>query len=340
MTPQTPMFLVLFLASGLCSLAITEVYRRYAIKTGIIDTPNLRSSHTIPTPRGGGIAIVISHGLLLAYAISTNIISLQAAMPIIFGGSIVAITGFLDDYKSLSSRTRFFLHLCASILALALTPQLPTLSVGPYEVSITGIGLLIGAITLTWLINLYNFMDGIDGIATTEAISVLFAATVILTTHNINSDLLILLTSPLLGFLILNAPPAKVFMGDGGSGYLGICIGTIAIYISSETPMNLWCWVILLGVFIVDSSWTLITRIATGQNWHKPHKSHGYQILSRKLKSHGLVTSGVAAINLVWLAPLAWLASQAAHYGLLLTIIAYLPLCLICHQQNAGKPST
>jgi len=200
----------------------------------------------------------------------------------------------------------------------------------------TGFGLAFAALGLTWLITLYNFMDGIDSIATTEAITVLAGASLILLGHHHSAELPLLLIAPLLGFLALNMPPAKIFMGDGCSGYLGISIGLLAIIISSTTAMNLWCWAILLAVFISDSSWTLTTRILTGQRWQEAHRSHAYQILSRKRQSHGQITSGVAAINLCWLTPLAWLASLTPEYAAIVTLIAYLPLCLLCAQQKAG----
>jgi len=329
-------FFTLFFLSGLCTLLLAEIYRRHALKTGIIDTPNHRSSHTLPTPRGGGIAIVICHGLLIVYAVYTELLSYQVATALITCGGIVAITGFIDDYRSLSSRVRFSLHLGASLLALILLPQLPTLPLGPYELNLTGFGIIIGAIGLTWLINLYNFMDGIDGIATTEAISVLLGASLLLISHNHNAELPALLIAPLLGFLILNIPPAKIFMGDGCSGYLGMSIGLLAIIYSSISPINLWCWAILLAVFITDSSWTLMTRLLTGQNWQEAHRSHAYQIISRRLGSHGQVTGGVAAINLLWLTPLAWFASLEVEYAVVFTVVAYLPLCFLCAKQKAG----
>jgi len=333
-------FLSVFVLSGLSALLLAEAYRRYALKAGVIDTPNHRSSHTQPTPRGGGIAIVISHGALMAYALYVGLLSQEFAIPLITCSGIVAITGFVDDHRSLSSRIRFSAHFGASLLALALLPQLPTLQVGHYELGITGFGLIFAAIGLTWLVNLYNFMDGIDGIATTEAITVLVGASLILLGHSSNAELPLLLIAPLLGFLALNIPPAKIFMGDGCSGYLGICIGLLAIIISSTTAMNLWCWVILLAVFISDSSWTLVTRMLTGQRWQEAHRSHAYQILSRKQQSHGQITSGVAAINLLWLTPLAWLASLSAEYAAILTLVAYLPLFLLCAKQRAGSPET
>jgi len=325
-----------FFISGFFTLLLAELYRRHALKAGIIDTPNHRSSHTQPTPRGGGLAIVISHGLLIAYAVFTELLTAPIATALICGSGIVAITGFIDDYRSLSSRSRFCLHFAASLVALYLLPSLPTLPLGPLELKISGLGIIVCAIGLTWLINLYNFMDGIDGIATIEAVSVLVGASAILINHDYNAEVLLLLTAPLLGFLVLNKPPAKLFMGDGCSGYLGMAIGLLALITSSSGAINLWSWAILLAVFITDSSWTLITRILTGQAWQQAHRSHSYQILSRRLQSHGKVSSGVAAINLFWLTPLAWLASTEPNFAILLALLAYLPLGILCAKQKAG----
>lgn len=335
-----------FTAATLLTYLFTRFYIRYALSKGVIDTPNARSSHSAPTPRGGGISIAaISAAVIAAEAFKPETsISPNNLLALLVGGLLVAVLGFWDDLKSLSSKVRFSTHIMASLAALSLIDPLPSLAlpIPGTVLQLQGIWLLPLALGLTWLINLYNFMDGIDGIATTEALGVLIGATMIGTLGQTHSPwtfpwtLPTLLLAPLLGFLLLNRPPAKVFMGDGCSGFLGMLLGLLSIIYAANTSVNLWCWAILLGVFIVDACWTLSTRILTGQEWHQPHRSHCYQILSRKLQSHGKVTLGTGAITLLWLTPLAFLASLFPHYGLIYLLIAYAPLAALCRHHQAG----
>lgn len=337
-----------FLAAVLLTYIIARLYIRHALNKGILDTPNARSSHTAPTPRGGGISIVTVTTSIITIAILCPSTELAKELPqsslsaLLLGSLIVAAVGFMDDLKSLSNKVRFSTHILASLAALSLMTPLPSLPLPGMNIQLQGIWLLPLALGLTWLINLYNFMDGIDGIAATEAFSVLIGASLVgglghqLTGTPFSASLLTILLAPLLGFLLLNRPPAKVFMGDGCSGFLGILLGLLAITYAANTSVNLWCWAILLGVFIVDSGWTLSTRVITGQKWHQPHRSHCYQILSRKLESHGKVTLGTAAVTLLWLTPLAFLASIHPSYGVLFLLIAYAPLVVLCYRHQAG----
>jgi Fuc2NAc and GlcNAc transferase len=343
-------FLVTFVAAALCTYVLTRCYIRYALRRGVIDTPNDRSSHTTPTPRGGGVSIVIVSLLLLAAAVLTDSpwfgpIPTSNIAALFVGGTLVAAIGFIDDVRSLSSKIRFSTHFIASVAALCLITPLPSLPLLGIELSpaghwaIKGFWLFAAALGLTWLINLYNFMDGIDGIAATEGITVLLGAAFIGAAgsqHAFAWTPLILLTAPLIGFLILNWSPARIFMGDGCSGFLGITLGLLAIIYAANTPLNLWAWAILLGVFIVDACWTLTTRILTGQQWHQPHRSHCYQILSRKWRSHSKVTFGTGIINLLWLTPLALLSSLFPSYGWLCLLLAYGPLLVLCRAHGAG----
>jgi len=317
------------------SYLITRSYRVYALNQNILDIPNHRSSHEVPTPRGGGVSIIISYTLItlgLGYidALSSNHITalLVASLPI-------AAIGLLDDHKPVPSSIRFSIHFASAATALSIFTAPPTLAIGDTSIAIDGLWIIPAAICLTWLTNLYNFMDGIDGIAGTEAICVLSGALVISVLLS-NNFLPALFITPILGFLILNWAPARIFMGDAGSGFIGAFLGMLAITLAALESINLWAWMILLGTFIVDSSWTLTVRFLDGQQWHKPHRSHGYQILSRKLGSHPKVNSANAAITMLWLTPLAYATQCRPQLGIIITAIAYAPLVLIVYKLKAG----
>ena len=303
------MILFLLISGFICSALLTYLMRLYALKYDVLDIPVARSSHEVPTPRGGGMAIVATMLLMMATLWLLDLIKWQYALAIILPGSIIAMIGFWDDHHPIGARPRIVVHFIAAILALWLLPEIPGLPFS--EIAVTSYLILfpLYVIVLVWLLNLYNFMDGIDGIAGAEAVSTLLAAAVILHFHIEPSwlNLLLCIAAPVGGFLVWNWAPAKIFMGDGGSGFVGFTLGVVALITAANTDLNVWSWFILLAVFIGDATWTLIKRFATGQRWSEPHRSHSYQILARRT-SHATVSTGIIVINLLWLAPLAALA--------------------------------
>lgn len=329
----------LFCTLGLIIAAIlTGLVRAYALKFEVMDLPGARSSHSLPTPRGGGLAIVVTLLGLLIVAGFVGTLSWTQIAALTLPGAMVAAISFVDDHQPVKNRHRLAVHLLASALALALLPQLPAIPLGDYTITEPMLLWPILVLALCWLLNLYNFMDGIDGIAGAQAVSVLISAAIILFSHGNQfwGENLLWFAAPVAGFLLWNWAPAKIFMGDVGSAYLGITLGIIALITTLYTELNLWTWVILLAIFIVDATWTLLVRFFSGQDWHQPHRTHSYQILSRKLNSHAKVSFGVVLINGCWLAPLAWLSTRYNEHGLLIAVIACLPLIALCHTLRAG----
>jgi Fuc2NAc and GlcNAc transferase len=324
----------LYVALITLSYLLTHVLISYAHKKQLLDVANHRSSHTIATPRIGGLSFVILISLtILSYGIfSLHITSVLFFIltPIL----IVALTGLLDDIKNLSQHTRFILYFLCALLALG---NLKSLFAQPFWL-IIGEGLFL-SLSLAWLINLFNFMDGIDGIAASESIFVLAALALFsYFGGEINfSYLLLLCTAPLVGFLALNWQPARIFMGDIGSTFLGCLIGCLCLYIINAKIINIYAVIILLASFIVDASWTLVYRLLSGQKWYMAHRSHHYQILSRKLRSHQRVTLIYTLTNIGWLFPLSLAAIRYPAYALLITTISLLPLVLRCFIIGAGK---
>ena len=256
-------------------------------------------------------------------------------------GLTVALIGIFDDIKPVKSSVRFCLHILATTAGLLILPELPQISIGEITLKLDGWGLPFAVFAVVWLINLFNFMDGIDGIAGVEFITVLLSGAILLGLlgNERHSQFLIMACAPTLGFLLWNWPPAKIFMGDGGSGFLGLMLGLGGLYICAQTELTLWAWAILVAVFVVDASWTLIVRIATGQDWLQPHRSHAYQRLALYIGSHTPVTIGVLLINLLWLLPMAWLAMRHPDMAEWVTLGAYLPLLLLCALNKAGTCS-
>jgi len=314
--------------------------RAYALKKNIIDNPNERSSHSVPTPRGGGVAVVCSYLSALAILIYTQQLTAHVGLTLITAGFVIALLGFLDDHGHINSMLRLAIHFLVAIAVV--------ISLGGFaEVMVfNGIQLgflanIIAVLFLVWLLNLYNFMDGINGIASVEAITTTASMAILyfLLNTSLNSDMLWLLAACVFGFLLWNFPKAKIFMGDACSGFLGLTLGILALIALKENVALFCAWIICLGVFVVDATYTLIKRVVNGYKMYDAHRSHSYQILSRKWNSHTPVTLVVVAINLLWLFPIAYLTViQQWTYPEIGVLIAYLPLIFIAVRLKAGNP--
>jgi len=323
---------------GIISFLLTWALRRYALARRILDIPNTRSSHSVATPRGGGMAIVVSYLGAVILLAATETVAHSMAWALLGAGVGVALLGFLDDHGHIAARWRLLGHFSAAVWILTWVGGFPSIDVFGGVFDLGWLGFIVGAFYLVWLLNLYNFMDGIDGIASVEAISVcLGGATLYLALGQ--ADLAILpslLACAVAGFLYWNFPPARIFMGDAGSGFLGITLGALSLQAAWIAPQLLWAWLILLGVFITDATATLCRRFFYGEKLYEAHRSHAYQHASRKF-GHLRITTTVFFINTIWLLPLAILVGSYALNGVIGLVIAYLPLVLLAMKFRAGR---
>ena len=336
--------LVILSVSVVLATTLTLIVRRSALNKQLLDIPNDRSLHTVPTPRGGGSAIVLVFFAAVAALTATNSVETKNSIILIGCGLIVAPTGFLDDRQLLShARSRLALHFVAAVIAVSVLGGLPTLPVFGTDVSLGVFGGILATTYLVWLLNLFNFMDGIDGISGAEVVSVCGAAAFLIhrTTHDYNiASLPLALAAATLGFLVFNWPPAKIFMGDVGSGFVGFIVGIFSLIAADSAGLLGWVWVILLGVFIVDATVTLIGRLFRKQKPHVAHRSHAFQHLALRFGSHKPVTIGVVAINLFWLFPIAFAVTEGRIDGFVGVLIGYTPLTIAALIFGAGTPST
>jgi Fuc2NAc and GlcNAc transferase len=331
---------LLFISTLLSAWALTALLRAYAMRGQLMDTPNPRSSHTVPTPRGGGLAIVVAFIVGSVALVLSGDLGLRFFTAIAIGGLVVGAIGFWDDHADLSRKLRLVVQIVASVWAVYWLGGVPGIALGSIELDGGFIGAVVAVLVLVWVTNLYNFMDGIDAIASLEAITVSLGAASVLWWNGAIAETLwlVLLASATLGFLFWNWPPAKIFMGDVGSGFLGFTLGVLAIATSHSGAINLWAWLILLGVFLADSTVTLLTRMMRKDRWYEAHRSHAYQHAARLLGSHLPVSATVAVINLLWLLPLAWASVAYSDWAWLLTILAYVPLVVGAIWLRAGHP--
>jgi Fuc2NAc and GlcNAc transferase len=288
-----------FLGAAIASWLLTGALRRYALRSELLDLPNERSLHRTPTPRGGGgaIALVTLAGLAIAALLSK--IPAEVGWALGVGGALVAGVGWLEDRRGIRARVRATIHGAAALWAVYWIWGELTL------------GAFAGAICIMWAINLYNFMDGIDGLAGVEASSVgVIAGTLFLMAGR--ADLAVvafLVAAGATGFLGWNWPPARIFMGDVGSGFLGFTFGALSLIAGRSGALPIALCLLLAGVFAFDATVTLLRRAVRGERWYQAHRSHAYQRLVQAGRSHAEVSSGVLLVNLL-LGVLAWLAQS------------------------------
>jgi Fuc2NAc and GlcNAc transferase len=340
MTPNE-FLLILFVSTFALAVPGTWCVRGVAVRRGLMDHPSKRSSHTIPTPRGGGLAIVVAHFIALIALRILGYITIRELAALIASGGAVAWVGFLDDRRSVPATVRFMVHLGAAIIVVAMIGGVPISGITGGDAGASWIGQLVAIVGITWVINLFNFMDGIDGIAGAEAVFFSLAAAAMIFVSSKNVGLVGsfgALGMASLGFLVWNWPPARIFLGDVGSGFLGFMLAALALLVSQRNIVTVQTWPILGGVFLVDASVTLIRRIVRGDKWYEAHRTHAYQRLARAWGGHSAVTLFVCAVNICWLLPWAWFASAHPPVATLCMAIALLPLVVGAIWAGAGMP--
>ncbi|MFP4226684.1 MAG: MraY family glycosyltransferase [Desulfobacterales bacterium] len=335
-------FLLVFM--GLAAFVLTGALRRYALAKSLLDIPNERSSHAVPTPRGGGLAVVLTFLLGLVVLTMTGFVPVFVFLGLFGAGGLVAAIGWADDRKDIPARFRLAGHFAAAAWALVWLGGLPPLPVFGAEVNLGVAGHVLAAVYLVWLLNLYNFMDGINGIAGIEAITVCVGGAVLYLVCPGCDDrawmTALLLAAATAGFLVWNFPRARIFMGDAGSGFLGMVLGVLSVYAGWIQAELFWGWVILLGAFIVDATVTLVRRGLRGEKVYEAHRSHAYQHAARRYGSHTPVSIVYGAINLFWLLPVAALVASGLMDGFAGVIIGYLPLVVLALLFKAGTEAT
>jgi Fuc2NAc and GlcNAc transferase len=343
MVPAHTANLIVGLAAvGLVTWGLAEILRIYAQRVGLFDVPNQRSSHAIPTPRGGGMAIVASTlGAVMILNLS-GWLPLKPTLALMLGGGLVAFIGGLDDRQGLPVYLRLSAHCVAAVLATALIGRIESLTIGQSSISLGYAAWPVTLVCIVWFLNLFNFMDGIDGIAISEAVFMSGAGGILAALNGAPVGMvmaMLVLAAACLGFVPLNWPPARMFMGDVGSGFLGFVIGILALATIVSGTLSVWTWILLSGTFLTDATVTLLRRLARGENIHQAHRSHAYQCLARKWQSHRRVTLCYIAINFVWLFPLAWLSTRWDQLGLTCTAVGILPLVVVALISGAGRSS-
>ncbi len=272
-------YIVLFFVSFL----LTYLIKNYAIKKSLVAEVTDRSSHTTPTPHGGGIAIAVSWFVGISYLYYFNDIdsSLYFALMV---GVIISVVSYLDDLHELSAKLRLGVQGLVAFLGLYFLGGFESFDLGLVTISNQIFTNIFAFFMIVWFINLYNFLDGIDGYAGSEAVFLGLAGLLLFG----GAHFLVLIVS-VLGFLVWNWHKAKIFMGDVGSTLLGYNVAIFTIYYANIESSNFWIWIILFMVFWLDATLTLFRRYLNGEKLSQAHKKHIYQKLTQNGWSHDMV---------------------------------------------------
>ncbi|MCG9895586.1 MAG: glycosyltransferase family 4 protein, partial [Fimbriimonadaceae bacterium] len=293
-------------AAFVAGIALTEGARRMALKNQVMDVPSERGMSTQVTPRGGGISIVILGTIFGIAAWLFGALSLSEFLGVTGLGLIIAVLGFVDDVKNLPAKVRFPIQGACGVGALLLLHPLPADPLGWAWFAL----LFVGTV---WFINAYNFMDGIDGIAGSQAVAGgLACALLFAPLQPVLSLYSLVLAGAAGGFLVRNWNPAAIFMGDTGSTYLGFTFAALLIAGSDASPGFAPAWAIVFSPFLMDATVTLVMRMANGEKFTEPHRTHVFQLVAKRSGAHGkTVMLGI----LGWLFVLAPLAALAFTMG-------------------------
>jgi Fuc2NAc and GlcNAc transferase len=327
--------------AALVAWSLTGWLAATAVRRGMLDRPNERSSHSVPTPRGGGLAIVVAIGLLASGLVAVGVLSAWAFVALLPPFFALAAVGWADDRGGVAPQRRLAVHLASAGWCLgwcaANTPWASALPPASWPGVLV---LLTLALTLGWAINLFNFMDGIDGIAGAQGVFIGLGGALLLLIEGGESAALLMLVvaGACAGFLAWNWSPARIFMGDVGSGALGFLLAATPLVAIDDLRTDIWPWLILWGSFLVDASVTLVRRGLRGQALHQAHRTHAYQWLSRRWQSHRAVSLAYLAINVAWLAPWAVLAAARPSQAPVAAIVALGPLVPLAAWLGAGRP--
>jgi UDP-N-acetylmuramyl pentapeptide phosphotransferase/UDP-N-acetylglucosamine-1-phosphate transferase len=309
--PNDPVWWLWCLASFAVSALVTWLAIHYAHRQNLFDLPGRRRSHSAPTPRGGGIGIVVAV-MLGSILFAWRVPDVTPPGRLMVAVGLVAIAGWIDDHRPLPAWSRLLAHCVATgvwlapLVAAALSPNLPA----GYSSVDTIVIVAVMGLWCVWSINLHNFMDGIDGLLTMQAVFVLAVLAVLAArdTASAHGLQLALWTAAILGFAPFNFPRARIFMGDVGSGAIGLLIAVAVIWQTAELPVAAASGAVAVSAFVADATFTLVSRMLRGRRWYTAHREHLYQWMTRSGMSHARVVAWYAGWNLLVVAPvLCWI---------------------------------
>jgi Fuc2NAc and GlcNAc transferase len=326
------MELVITMLFFMFSIIISLMYKKIAIDSNIVAIKNYRTLHLLPTPKGGGIVFAIL--FLLSFILIWWNWQLPKELFLIIGvgGGVASIFGFADDIKNIRARIKLIVQIFLAVWVvywleysgLLLLDWMPTFLVIPFLLFF-----------MVWMINAYNFIDGIDGLAASGAIfiSLTLATVLFLTEGSVEiMTIFILIAATVSGFIFFNWPPATIFMGDAGSVFLGYIFGSLLLFTVLNNDISIWSWITVFGYFFADTTVTQIMRVILVKKWYLAHRSHAYQNLARITGSHLKVTGTVILYNTIWIFPLVIWSVLQPEMEVVAAILAVVPAMIVTYK--------
>jgi len=280
---------------------LTPLVRRYSLRRGLIDEPGPRRTHANHVARGGGLAI----GIAIVSASGFQTMVDRQTLPFLLGAVIVLLLGWCDDHRPLPVGWRLATQLSVAVGVLAWLGPVESILVAGVPVELVWVWTPLAVIALVWLMNLFNFMDGSDGLASAQGVIScgLFSAAFAMHGEPVSAGLASIAAGATAGFLFWNWPRAGIFLGDSGSLLLGWCVGSLALFGTLSGSISIWLAFVIVSPFVVDATATLGWRLIRGKQWYTPHSEHAYQYLIRMGWSHQRVLLAWIALNAVLVVP-------------------------------------
>jgi Fuc2NAc and GlcNAc transferase len=324
--------LVFTLVLGL-TILLLYIYRKFTIKSNLfLAVPVSRSSHSILTPTGAGFIVALIYVLVTISFFSLFDLPLTENIKFFYAGIFFSsLYGFFDDLKDRGVLTKLFIQKILAILLLFTFWDFINSLFFSEATLLKILTLFLIYFLIIWFSNAINFMDGIDGMLASGSVLIFLSSSILMIivgNHSTNILLILILIPILLGFLFFNLSKFKLFLGDSGSLFLAFFISFFVLETLSQNELTLWAWLILLSYFLTETTFTTIIRIIITKDWYKPHKSHAYQNLARVLDSHMKITLSAVFFHIVWLLPLAYFAVILPNLGLILFIVASIPVLI------------
>ena len=325
-------FSYLIIPIVVCSGLGVFLYKKIAIQKEIISNLNYRTLHEVPTPRGGGIVFSLIFSFTIFVLWYGDEISDQVFYMFGLGGFVATLFGFIDDVKNIKAKIKLAIQLFLGGWAVYWLEygNLPLLESIPFLI-VT----LVALFFMVWMMNAYNFMDGIDGMAASGAIfiSLTLATVLFLTEGSVEIiTIFILITATVSGFMFFNWPPATIFMGDAGSVFLGYIFGSLLLFTVLKNDISIWSWITVFGYFFADTTVTQIMRVILVKKWYLAHRSHAYQNLARITGSHLKVTGAVILYNIIWIFPLVVWSVLQPEMEVVAAILAVAPAMIVTYK--------
>jgi Fuc2NAc and GlcNAc transferase len=316
------------------------LYRKFSMNRNIVANPNFRTLHVSPIPAGGGIVFSMVFVVGLFYLWWLGQLSNDYFWVLAVGGGMAALFGFLDDLKNIRAKKK----LAVQILLGGWTVfWLNGGTLFYFEWLPPLISIALTLLFLVWMMNGYNFMDGIDGMAVSGVVFVSATMIAVLLWTRPESEFIMVMALLLAcssAFLLFNWPPASIFMGDAGSVFLGYIFGSLILLTVMVGDVTVWTWLVVFGYFFADTTVTQIMRVILVKKWYLAHRSHAYQNLARITGSHLKVTGGVVLYNLIWILPLTFWSALSPEMALYAVVLAVTPGMVVAYRYGPRLSSS